>query len=231
MTGNHLKKPKKGSSVQRIYDQLKQMAINYKFRPGEPLNEVELAASLGVSRTPLREGLNRLVAEGLLNFVPRRGFSGRSLDTKLIYDLYEMRCGLEVISTRLAIERANEDEITALADFWDKISQHFDTYSPAECVQFDEKFHEQLALLSRNTELLHTLQSINTRIHFIRQIFMENSERRIDTCKHHQEILEAIQKHDVETAVKCMSSHVEVRREQVTDVIKEGIARLYMNPN
>lgn len=228
MAGKTSKNTKQGSSVQRIYDQLKQMAINYRFRPGEPLNEVELATSLGVSRTPLREVLNRLVAEDLLDFVPRRGFLGRSLNAKLIYDLYEMRCGLEVISTKLAIERATEDEITGLANFWESVSDKFDTYTPAECVHFDEQFHEQLALLSRNTELLHTLQSINTRIHFIRQIFMEDFDKRNDTCKHHWEILKAIKEHEIEMAAKCMSSHVEVRREQVVNVIKEGIARLYM---
>jgi len=220
---------KNGSSVHRIYHQLKRMAINYTFRPKEPLNEVELAASLGVSRTPLREVLNRLVAEGLLDFIPRRGFLGRSLDTQMIYDLYEMRCGLEVISTKLATERATDEDLTALTHFWNTASKKFETDTATEFVRSDEQFHEQIAALSRNQEILHTLQSINARIHFVRQIFMEDPSQRQHTCEHHQAILAALKQRSADQAANCMYSHVIIRREQVVDVIKEGIARLYMN--
>lgn len=229
MTNTKQKPLRTGSHVDRIYDQLKQMAINYKFRPGEPLNEVELATSLGVSRTPLREVLNRLVAEGLLDFVPRRGFSGRPLETKMIYDLYEMRCGLEMISAKLATQRASDTEIDHLVAFWKNTSQNYYTYTPIECVQFDEYFHEQLAMLSHNTELLHAIKNINARVHFLRLISMEQRMFRHHTCDEHLMILTAIKERDTEAAANFMSSHVTLRQEQLVDVIKEGIARLYMS--
>ncbi|MBE9191353.1 GntR family transcriptional regulator [Gloeocapsopsis crepidinum LEGE 06123] len=216
------------SSVDRIYERLKQMAMNYKFRPGEPLNEVELAASFGVSRTPLREVLNRLVAEGLLDFVPRRGFSCRALDTKMIFDLYEVRCGLEMMSAKLATERATDAEVSTLVTLWKTASQKFGELSPLECAQCDERFHEQIATLSRNAELLHSLQAINARAHYLRLISMEKVHYRHNTCDEHQLILKAIQKRNVEAAVNCMSAHVSLRQEQLVEVIKEGIARLYM---
>ena len=62
------------STVDKLYDQLASMAIGYAFKPGERLNEVALARQLGVSRTPLREALNRLVVEKLLRFLPGKGF-------------------------------------------------------------------------------------------------------------------------------------------------------------
>lgn len=216
------------SSVDRIYEQLKQMAMNYKFRPGEPLNEVELAASFGVSRTPLREVLNRLVAEGLLDFVPRRGFSCRALDTKMIFDLYEVRCGLEMMSAKLATERATDAEVDKLVTFWKTAAQKFNELSPLECAQCDECFHEQIAMMSQNAELLHSLQVINARAHYLRLISMEKVHYRHNTCDEHQLILTAIQERNVEAAVNCMSAHVSLRQEQLVEVIKEGIARLYM---
>ncbi|PPS43559.1 hypothetical protein B1A85_12845 [Chroococcidiopsis sp. TS-821] len=216
------------SSVDRIYEQLKQMAMNYKFRPGEPLNEVELAASFGVSRTPLREVLNRLVAEGLLDFVPRRGFSCRALDTKMIFDLYEVRCGLEMMSAKLATERATDAEVDKLVTFWKKAAQNFSELSPLECARCDERFHEQIAMLSQNTELLHSLQAINARAHYLRLISMEKAHYRHNTCDEHQLILTAIQERNVEAAINCMSAHVSLRQEQLVEVIKEGVARLYM---
>lgn len=222
------KSTKKGSSVDRIYAQLRQMAMNYQFRPGEPLNETELAESLGVSRTPLREVLNRLVAEGLLEFVPRRGFSGRPLEAKMIYDLYEMRSGLEVISARFATQRASDAELGDLVAFWQQASQQFATCSPMACVQFDEAFHERLARLSQNLELLNLLRMLNARVHFLRFISMEQESFRRDTCGEHGQILAAIQQRQPELAGDRMQAHVMLRREQLVEVIKEGIARIYM---
>lgn len=219
---------KSGSSVDRIYEQIKQMAMNYKFRPGEPLNEVELAASFEVSRTPLREVLNRLVAEGLLDFVPRKGFSCKPLDTKRVFDLYEVRCGLEMMSARLATERATDAELQDLLQVWQDAAQSFCHFSPLECARCDEQFHEQLARLSRNTELLRMLQNINARAHYLRLISMEQEAFRRNTCAEHQLILQAICDRNPEAAVHCMSAHVSLRQEQLVEVIKEGVARLYM---
>ena len=228
MTISPPKPAKKGSSVDRIYQQLREMAMNYKFRPGEPLNETELAASLGVSRTPLREVLNRLVAEGLLEFVPRRGFAGCPLDPKTIYDLYEMRCGLEVMSARLATQRASDDELQDLVEFWQTAAQHFPISSPMACVQFDETFHKRLAQLSQNSELLNLLRMLNARVHFLRLISMEQEKFRQDTCTEHQQILVAIQQRQPELVADRMGAHVMLRKEQLVDVIKEGIARIYL---
>ena len=222
------KKPS-GSSVDRIYEQLKQLAVNYKFRPGEPLNEVDLAASFGVSRTPLREVLNRLVAEGLLDFVPRKGFSCKPLDTKRVFDLYEVRCGLEMMSAKLATERASDDEIEALVQFWKTATEKFCTLTPVDCARCDETFHERLAELSQNSELLHLLKNINARAHYLRLISMEQETYRRSTCAEHQRILRAIQDRNVDAAVNALAAHVNLRQEQLVAVIKEGVARLYMS--
>ena len=222
------KKPS-GSSVDRIYEQLKQLAVNYKFRPGEPLNEVDLAASFGVSRTPLREVLNRLVAEGLLDFVPRKGFSCKPLDTKRVFDLYEVRCGLEMMSAKLATERASDDEIEALVQFWKTATEKFCTLTPVDCARCDETFHERLAELSQNSELLHLLKNVNARAHYLRLISMEQETYRRSTCAEHQRILRAIQDRNVDAAVNAMAAHVNLRQEQLVAVIKEGVARLYMS--
>jgi DNA-binding GntR family transcriptional regulator len=221
-------KPPRSSSVDRIYEQLRQMAMNYRFRPGEPLNETELATSLGVSRTPLREVLNRLVAEGLLEFVPRRGFSGCPLDARVVHDLYEMRCGLEMISTKLATERATDGELDQLMAFWDDVSQKFAISTAIECVQQDELFHEQLATLSRNAELLRTLRNINARVHYLRLISMEHTHLRDNTCNEHQMILATIRERNAEAAANRMYAHITLRQEELADVLKEGVARLYL---
>lgn len=70
------------SVVDRVYEQLKAMAVRYEFKPGERLNELEVARRLGVSRTPLREALNCLNTEGFLRLAPGKGFFCRDLSAR-----------------------------------------------------------------------------------------------------------------------------------------------------
>jgi DNA-binding GntR family transcriptional regulator len=227
MVANGRKSRRVQSSVNRIYDDLKAMVITYQFRPGERLNEVELAEQLGVSRTPLREVLNRLVAEGLLNFVPNHGFSSRPLDPKTIYNLYEARCGIETMNVKLAAARASDRDIQDLIAFWDQVRKKFSKCTPAELVQFDQQFHERLAELSGNTELYLILKNINSRLHFIRLVFMEKNARRAATRDEHKAILDALAQRDGEACVQLMQAHLDRLQSQLTDVIKEGIAQIY----
>ena len=108
------KKPGRAAdSVDKVYDALKDLAVDYRFRPGERVNEVELAARLGVSRTPIREALNRLVRDGFMSFVPNRGFYARDITPKGVQDLYELRAAVERAAFKLACERGTDEEILA----------------------------------------------------------------------------------------------------------------------
>jgi len=78
-----------------LYGAVKAMAVRFDFKPGERINEVELARRLNVSRTPLREVLNQLMVEGFLTRSVNRGFIARLLDAKQIHSLYEYRAVLE----------------------------------------------------------------------------------------------------------------------------------------
>ncbi len=204
------------------------MVMTYQFRPDERLNEVDLAERLGVSRTPLREVLNRLVAEGLLQFVPNYGFSCRPLDMKTIFSLYEVRCGIEMISVKLAAERASDRDIADLTKFWEKARKKLSQCTSEELVQFDQSFHERIAELSGNEELLLILKNINNRLYYVRYTFMGKNSRRNATGDEHKAILEALTKRDGDTCSQLMQAHINRLYSQLEEVIKEGIAQIYM---
>ena len=87
-----------GPRVDDIYEQVKAMAVSFRLRPGDRLNEVALSKELGVSRTPLREALNRLVAERLFDFRPGQGFFCRPLDAQSVFDLFELKAAVPTTS-------------------------------------------------------------------------------------------------------------------------------------
>ncbi|MGH9355272.1 MAG: GntR family transcriptional regulator, partial [Terriglobia bacterium] len=141
-----------GSTVDRVYLELKAMAMTYVLRPGERLNEIELSKQFGVSRTPLREALNRLNTEGFLRFAPGRGFYCRELDAKEIFNLFELRKAVEVAAIRLSIHCAKEHDIQAINSFLDETGPEVGDRTTHELVRLDEAFHERLMEMSENAE-------------------------------------------------------------------------------
>lgn len=200
--------------------------MQFEIAPHERINEVELARRLSVSRTPLREALNRLVTEDLLTFEPNRGFRCRTLDTKDVFDLYEARAVVELGAVRLACARATDEEVAALRAFWEEVAR-LEDHPPTELVAKDEEFHERLAALSGNAELPRALRGINARIHFVRWMDLERAERRATTYREHAELLAALGRRDEAACVTILSRHIERRLDEIVEVIKAGVVHLF----
>jgi DNA-binding GntR family transcriptional regulator len=213
-------------TVARLHERLHRMMIRFEIPPGERINEVELAGRLKVSRTPLREALNRLAMDGLLTIEPNRGFRCRPLDTKEMIDLYEAREVVELGALRLAVDRASDEAIAALERFWAEVATRAE--GPAtELLRGDEAFHERLAALSDNGELVRALKSINARIHFVRWMDLEREERRARTYNEHGQLIAALKARDEAGALRILAAHIERRRDQIAEVIKAGVVRLF----
>ncbi|TKW64940.1 MAG: GntR family transcriptional regulator [Paracoccus denitrificans] len=219
-------------SVERAYWLLKEMAANYEFKPDARLNETELARHLSTSRTPLREALNRLVAEGFLTFRSGQGFFCRSLTSGEIMNLYEARAAIECEAARLAALRADEAEVARLERFLNESKAHYQPEtSPVELVKLDEAFHLQLTGLTGNTELVRMLENMNGRIHYIRLIDLKTLSEKDGaesvTTDPHMRILEAIKRRDVDRAQQEMRGHIERRLESITENVRSAFAQLY----
>ena len=220
------KKAKEQSRVDHLYMLIKEMAISFEFKPGERINEVELAARLGASRTPLREALNRLVAEEFLTFQQGRGFFCRELKPREMFELCQFRSVLEVASVRLTCEYATEEDVQNLIDYLDETGPEDGGRSSQELVRLDEIFHQKLMALSRNKEMARVLDNVNARIKYFRWVDMDT--RRSETQGEHRKIADAIQARDADVAAKLMDGHIAKRLDQITAAIKESYSRIYM---
>lgn len=203
------------------------MAVGFELRPGMRLNEVEIARQLGVSRTPLREALNRLTTEGFLRFASGKGFFCRELDAQEVFDLYELRKVVEVASVRLAVERAASEDIASLLAFLKETGPESGERSTVELVRLDEMFHERLMAMSRNAEMLRTLRNVNARIRFVRWIDMDRANRP-HTQAEHRRIALGLQARDLATCESVLEKHIDRRLDQIISAIKEGFAKIYM---
>ncbi len=216
-----------GPRVDEIYEQVKAMAVSFRLRPGDRLNEVALSKELGVSRTPLREALNRLVAERLFDFRPGQGFFCRPLDAQSVFDLFELRQIIEIAAVRAACQKATDAELQALHDELYATGIDITGLTVAEAVSRDEAFHLGIAQLSGNAELLETLRRINERIRYIRWISM-SPDRVRQSKQEHKQVMQALLERDAETAATTMNTHIAKRMDQVQDAVRQGISTIYM---
>lgn len=221
---------KRQSNVDRVHEALRQKAVSFAFMPDQKLNESALAAELETSRTPLREALNRLVAEGLLTFQTNRGFFCRSLTPKDILDLYEARVAIECEAVRLSCARASQDAIEALAHWLREMeSLYRSSDDPLELLKVDEAFHLKLVELSGNSELVRLLANVNDRIRYIRLIDLKNMrDRNGGDPEAHNKIVQALLRRDAVAAEAAMRSHIEKRREQATEAVRTAFSQLYV---
>ncbi|OEC97224.1 transcriptional regulator [Rhizobium sp. YK2] len=220
--------PKPAKTGPRVYEEIRRMAMEYRFKPNERINELELAAKMQVSRSPIREALQRLVTEGLITFQVNRGFFCRGFDVEEILNLTEVRILLEERAVLLASQKASEQELRTLVDWWQKTSAMADSLSSLDLTAKDEEFHMRIAQLSGNLELVKMIEGINTRIHFVRQIEVEKHRRLSTTYTEHKSIADAMLKRDGQTASRIMGDHIRISATDAMDTMKEGLARIFM---
>ena len=205
---------------------IRAMAVDFRLRPGERINEVALAAKLNASRTPLREALNRLVSEGFVTFESGRGFFCRKYSVAEVQDLYQLRQAIERFTVERAVELASDNLISELRAFLERTAGE-EGRTLEDVLAYDEYFHETIAGWSGNGEMLRTLRNVNARIRFFRWVDMQ--ARRGRTQGEHREILDAIGNRQAGEAVALVDRHIVRRRDEIAEALKECHARLFVD--
>lgn len=219
-----IRKPRQGRVV---FDRIREMAISYEFLPDESINEASLARELGVSRSPVRDALNRLVTEGLITFRPNYGFFARSLTEDELFDLAETRLCLELEALGRAFERGTPDEAADLLAFWDAADARLTSANPKESARADEEFHLRIFRMSCNAVLIRTIETINARIRFIREIEIETPIREGADFGEHFNVARALITGDAEAGLTAMRRHLTFSRSHSQAILREGILRVY----
>jgi len=225
--GGHVRTVRAADSVDRVYATIKEFAIDYRFRPGEKINEVELAADLAVSRTPVRAALNRLERDGFVASVPNKGFYARELTPEAVRDLYELRAAIERAAFVLACERASDTEIQTTVDAWKKHSSLKEEGSWAKIAMADESFHMALTHLSRNAQMATALEALCSRIRFFRRIDLESAGRRSRSYQEHEAIIDALRRRDAAEGATLMEQHITLSSAHAMEMATLGLARIF----
>lgn len=217
----------KANAVELAYEQIRDRVISFRTKPGERLNESELAAALAMSRAPIREALNRLIADGLVHFEAKRGFFCRRLSISEMIDLYAVRRDLELGALTATLETASQDALDDFAAAWRALLAEERLSDLDLLVTQDEDFHLALAALAGNPARLDFLRNINARIRFVRRLNLETDQRRGSTLDEHARLLDHIATRDTAAARALLEKHLDRSADEVRLQVQTAIARIY----
>ena len=204
-----------GSRADFVYQSLRNAIWEGRFARGERIREEDLAKSLGVSRTPVREALQRLQQRGLLVTSPARGLAVAQLSNKQIFDLYAMREILEGSAARLAAQHATDAEIQLLYRLQKQLS--IEGHEPLALVNLNRRFHQHIYGAAHNEYLVYTLEALGDSMALLHNLMFRMPSRVGQSDIEHLEIVQAIEKHDADRAERAARRHIQQARDTRMD--------------
>lgn len=217
-------------AAKKAYEVVRNEIIEGNFAPGDRITEAEIAETASVSRTPVREALHRLEAEGLIRFVPNQGAFVASCGESEAEETFAMRAMLESYAAQLCAERASSeqiDELKRLAREQLAASELCKRGYVKKIAGLNSRFHE-LVLTAADSDLLRTSMAALANAPLVFQTFREYSqEDLIRSARHHLEFAEAVEQRNVDWAASVMRAHIYAAR----TVFRKHVDSLTENPS
>lgn len=200
-----------------VYDRIKAEIFDFCLLPGDRFTETEIAARVGVSRTPVREALYRLQREGYIDVSARNGWSVRPFDFGLFENLYDVRVILELAAVRRLCEMEDARDLEALEAVW-RVPQAEHAGDAQIVCDMDETFHQQLVTAVGNPEMARIHRDISERIRIIRRLDFTRQERIASTYEEHAAILRHIGSGRLEEACMLLRAHIDASKAVVRQI-------------
>lgn len=226
MTGKTI--PKAQNLPTSVYERLKIQIIDFTLKPGQKLQDRQLAIQLEVSRTPVREALNRLVQEGFVRQTPGQGYFVKEITIKEIEELYEVREALEVLAAKMAIQSINNSQIKKLSEILKRHKKLIQNGTSESSLLDEAEFHKTIALSSGNQTLYVIISNIFDKIATYRGIGTLTLQRTKIAYQQHEEIFISLKEKDSRKLKKIMRGHITEARRDAIERVKKEIGHLYL---
>lgn len=209
----------------QAYAQIKALIFDFALMPGDRVSESELAQRLQVSRTPLRQAMQRLERESFLQVFPKLGWHVAPLDFDVFDELYDLRILIECHAVQVLSESDPRDGLQALADTW-LVPPAERLADSAEVGALDERFHSLLVQASGNRTMARVHREITERIRIVRRLDFTKPARVDATYDEHARILRAVLRRRADEAQRLLRAHIEQSKLEVRHITLDMLYRL-----
>jgi DNA-binding GntR family transcriptional regulator len=223
---------KKVNLKDKVYTTIKNRILTFELKPGEKILEIEIAQKLGVSRTPVREALNKLEQEGLISVFSKKGYAVSDITSKEIEELYEIREALEALAIKAAVKNSNEAEWKRIEEMLLNEKRKNDINEEAKkktLFKDASKFHEELEKLSGNQTLQQILNTVRDKINRLQWMNVFIVDRSVDSHAEHLELLKLMKKGEIEKALIANEKHIRNSKESILKYFSRKKNFLYID--
>lgn len=210
-----------GSSADRVYGAIVDRIIEGRLRPGDALNEVALAETFGVSRTPIREAVQRLAVAGLAERGARRSFQIRRLPMSELADLFEAMTEIEALCARLSALRMSEVELRRFEDCVRAGAEAVALGDGESYAALNTTFHQMLFEGARNRSLVEIANLLRVRAAPYREAQFRQTDRIASSHVEHERILAAILARDGAAAQAATTAHLASSSVNITRMLEQ----------
>lgn len=205
---------------EQVAQRLRQMLVEGHIASGAKLNERELSEELKVSRTPLREAIKMLAAEGLVELLPNRGAIAVELSEADILNTFEVMAGLEGQSGELAAQRITESELAEITAMHYEMLAAYTRRDLSNYYRLNAAIHRAINAAARNPVLTATYNQVNARLQALRFRSNQDGEKWKRAMQEHEQMVEALRAHDPVSMRAILLAHLGNKRDVVIEQLR-----------
>ncbi|HEF5787345.1 GntR family transcriptional regulator [Burkholderia multivorans] len=197
------------SLAERAYALIRRDIVTMRLKPGAALNEADLVARTGIGRTPVHQAVHRLVLEGLLSVIPRKGLMVQPLSLDEIVSVIDVRRINEAHCAELAARHATPDDLTALAALLDAGQACAEQHDVEGMMELDRAFHQTIAAAARNAVLADILRGLHDRSLRFWFVTLSEPHHLADVQREHRALFERLSARDAAGARAAVERHID----------------------
>lgn len=205
---------------EQVASRLRQMLVENRIVPGAKLNERELSEVLKVSRTPLREAIKMLAAEGLVELLPNRGAIAVELSETDVLNTFEVMAGLEAQSGELAAQRITEAELDEIKAMHYEMLAAWTRRDLPSYYRLNAAIHRAINSAAKNPVLTATYNQVNARLQALRFRSNQDGEKWNAAVKEHEAMIDALTRRDAPAMRAVLLAHLQNKRDVVMEQLR-----------
>ncbi len=191
-----------------IAESIKAAIIKGKFKPGEKISEGDLAQSMGISRTPLREAFRKLENQGFIQIIPRKGAMVTEVSATEAQDLYEIKSTLEGLAARLAAQRMTEKDLERLERINEELKGLIEHEDLEAFYRTHTRFHESFVKACGNSRLAVMISNLNDHFKRFGIVSLTLPGQYEQAIRQHEQIIAAFRRKDADAAEHAVTTNV-----------------------
>jgi DNA-binding GntR family transcriptional regulator len=205
---------------EQVAHRLRQMLVENRIPPGAKLNERELSEVLNVSRTPLREAIKMLAAEGLVELLPNRGAIAVELTEADVLNTFEVMAGLEAQSGELAAQRITDSELAEIRAMHFEMMAAYTRRDLSNYYRLNAAIHRAINAAAKNPVLTATYNQVNARLQALRFRTNQDEEKWKIAMKEHEQMIDALSARDPLAMRTVLLTHLDNKRDVVIEQLR-----------